>query len=91
MSEPSALLTIDEAAAQLRVSRRTLYSMIEAGEIPTVKLPGTLGHKRPPVRVARAALAAFVARLGCAGILLNMHVWDLLNMNLSDLMHMKVW
>lgn len=91
MPDTSLLLTIDEAASQLRVSRRTLYSMIEAGTIPTVKLPGTLGQKRPPVRVARAALAAFVAKLGCLGLLLNMGVWDLLNMNLGDLLYMKVW
>ena len=59
----SLLLTVDEAAAELRVSKRTFYSMIEAGAVPTVKLPGTLGAKRPPVRVSRSALRTFVEGL----------------------------
>lgn len=50
------LLTFDEAAAQLTVSRRTLYNMIRSGRIPVVRL-----CKRR-VAILPADLEAFVLR-----------------------------
>jgi excisionase family DNA binding protein len=62
MSE-TLLLTVPEAAAELRVSRSTLESMIQAGTIATVRLPGTLAVKRPPLRITRDTLREFVRSL----------------------------
>ena len=59
------LYRIREAAAVLSVSERTLYALIESGTLPAVRLP-TPGTTRPPVRIARADLLAFVAR--CRGV-----------------------
>lgn len=55
------LYRIRDAAAVLAVSERTVYSFIEGGVLPAVRLP-TTGTKRPPVRIARADLLAFVDR-----------------------------
>ncbi len=55
------LYRIRDAAAVLGVSERMVYIFIESGELPAVRLPST-GTKRPPVRVARADLTAFVDR-----------------------------
>jgi excisionase family DNA binding protein len=49
------LVTIDEAAQALSVSRRTLYRLIEAGEIDAVRI----GSSR---RVPTAALQTFCTR-----------------------------
>ncbi len=48
------LLTLDEAAGELRVSRRTLERRIKAGHMATVR------HGRT-VRVARAELWRYIA------------------------------
>lgn len=37
---PPALLSVDEAAAALGIKRSTLYKLIAAGEIGTVKISG---------------------------------------------------
>jgi excisionase family DNA binding protein len=52
-----ALLTVDEAAAQLRVSRWTVYNLIRSGQLRTIKI----GRRRlvPP-----AALGECVELLG---------------------------
>jgi excisionase family DNA binding protein len=55
------LYRIRDAAAVLAVSERMVYSLIEAGALRVVRLPST-GSKRPPVRIARADLLAFVDR-----------------------------
>ena len=52
------LLTIDEAAARLSVSRRSLYRLIEAGELPTVPSLTPAG----PHRIRPEDIAAFIAR-----------------------------
>lgn len=57
-----ALLTITEAADFLAISRRSLYSIINAGRLAVVRLPVT-GEKRAPVRVKRSDLEAFIAAL----------------------------
>lgn len=56
------LYRIRDAAAVLGVSERTIYSLIESGDVVSVRLPGT-GTKRQAVRIARADLLAFVDRL----------------------------
>lgn len=56
------LYRIREAAAILAMSPRTIYSLIERGELTPVRLP-SVGTKRAPVRIARAEVLAFVARL----------------------------
>ncbi len=50
------LLTVDDAARSLRISRSKFYGLMRAGEIPTLMLGGQR-------RVAFADLQAFVARL----------------------------
>jgi hypothetical protein len=55
------LYRIRDAAAVLSVSERMLYTLIEIGALPVVRLPGT-GTRRAPVRIARIDLVAFVNR-----------------------------
>lgn len=50
------LLRIPEAAEVLGISRSTMYKLIAAGDVPTVRI----GERA--VRVSRAALEAFVDR-----------------------------
>lgn len=51
------MLTIDEAADELRVSASTVKRLVRAGALPTVKVEGT-------TRVRRQDLEAYVAALG---------------------------
>lgn len=51
------LLTIDEAAAQLRVSRWSVYNLIRANQLRTVKI----GRRR---LVPHAAIAEYIELLG---------------------------
>ena len=55
------LYRIRDAAAVLGVSPRMIYAFMERGDLIPVRLPST-GTKRPPVRIARAELLAFVDR-----------------------------
>ncbi|MCM8757743.1 MAG: helix-turn-helix domain-containing protein [Candidatus Omnitrophica bacterium] len=43
---PEKLLTIDELASYLRVSRRTIYEWLKKGKIPAVKLVGQWRFKK---------------------------------------------
>lgn len=52
--EGTALLKIPEVAAELRVTRSTVYRLINEKKIPTVRVGGV-------TRVERAALAKFIA------------------------------
>lgn len=54
------LLTLDEAADLLAVSRRTVYSMIQRGELADV-YPTRGAH-----RVTQASVLEFLARLSAA-------------------------
>ena len=51
----TALLKIPEVAAELRVTRSTVYRYIETGLLPTVHI-----GPRKLTRVTREALAAFI-------------------------------
>lgn len=53
---PRHLLTVEAAARQLSVGRTTMYALIKAGHIATVRV----GHLR---RVPHDALSAYVAQL----------------------------
>ncbi len=55
---PAAVLTVDEAAALLRVNRKTLYAAIAAG-----KVPGTLKIGRS-IRISRSALESWMQTIG---------------------------
>jgi len=54
---PDHLLTIDEAASRLRVSRWSVYNLIRANQLRTVKI----GRRR---LVTQAALAQCIELLG---------------------------
>jgi excisionase family DNA binding protein len=51
---PSEVLTVDEAAAILRVNRKTVYDSINRGEVPGVLRLGKT------IRLSRAALLSWV-------------------------------
>jgi excisionase family DNA binding protein len=53
------LLTVDEVAAELRVSPQTVYRRISAGELEAVQL-GT--GPKAPIRVRTGALEQFLCR-----------------------------
>lgn len=54
------LCRIPEAATELGVSVRTVNSMVSAGELPVVRLPGT--GRKALVRITREDLIALIAR-----------------------------
>jgi helix-turn-helix protein len=56
------LYRIRDAASMLAVSPRMIYTFIASGVLVPVYLPSS-GTRRQPVRIARADLVAFVARL----------------------------
>lgn len=43
---PDEILTIDEVAAYLKASRRTVYRLAAGGQIPAFKLGGTWRFRR---------------------------------------------
>lgn len=47
------LLTVDEIAAELRVSRMTIYRLVHAGTIPSIRVGRSF-------RVYRTALTAYL-------------------------------
>lgn len=51
----STLLTPKEAAATLRVTRNTIYKLMEAGDLQSIKI----GKSR---RITRESIDAFIAR-----------------------------
>ncbi len=57
--EGTALLTINEAAEQLRVSRATVYRLINDGRLATVDIARIAGQTR--TRVPRQAIADYIA------------------------------
>lgn len=55
------LYRIRDAATVLAVSPRMIYTLIETGALRAIRLPST-GQRRPPVRIVRADLLAFIDR-----------------------------
>lgn len=53
---PTLLLTVEEAAAELRIARRRVFEMIREGTLPSVKI----GKSR---RITRAAVEEYVRQL----------------------------
>lgn len=56
---PAVLLTVEEAAQRLRVSRTTMFGLIKSGEVESVQI-GRLRRIRPD------ALTAYTQRLADA-------------------------
>lgn len=56
------LYRIRDAGVVLGVSERMVYSLIESGALLATRLPTTGTKGRPPVRIARRDLLAFVER-----------------------------
>ncbi|WP_414943363.1 helix-turn-helix domain-containing protein [Amycolatopsis sp. cmx-11-32] len=56
---PRTLLTVEAAAKRLSIGRTTMYALIKAGHIATVRI----GHLR---RVPSAAIAAYIEQLSVA-------------------------
>jgi len=60
--QQSSLLTPMEVAAELRVSRATVYRLINEGQIPAVHIGAGRGAaKGRATRIQRTALAAYIA------------------------------
>lgn len=59
MSTPKLLLTVEQAAAELQISKDALRRRIVAGEVQYVNV-GT--NRRPRIRVTPAALDAYIAK-----------------------------
>lgn len=59
------LLTIDDVGRVLRCSERTVYSLIDRGELQRVKLGP---HRQSAVRVPRASLHAYLVRSGATDV-----------------------
>jgi excisionase family DNA binding protein len=57
--EQKALLTVEEAAQMLRLSRKTTYRRIETGELEAVHLGS---GPKAPIRVPVDAIVAYMAR-----------------------------
>jgi len=55
-AEPGALLTVREFAAVLRVSRATVYRLVQAGAVPALRVSNS-------IRISSAAVPTSVARL----------------------------
>ena len=66
MSE-TLLLTLREAAEQLRVSTRTVHRLIHAGELPTVPVRRSLRIRRADLRAYVDGLTAKPHNAGRAG------------------------
>ena len=60
----SWLITVDEAAKLLRISRSKLYQMIARGEVPHVRLGGGAGEQdRGAIRINPISLREWLEQL----------------------------
>ncbi len=46
MDRDDEILTLDEIAAYLKIAKRTVYRLVQKGEIPAFKLGGTWRFRR---------------------------------------------
>lgn len=53
------LLTPEDVALEMKVSRSQVYALIASGDLRTVNV--SAGSRRPRLRITRAALAEFYA------------------------------
>lgn len=60
MIEEDGLLTVNEAAKVLRIARQTAYSMVNSGELPSIRL-------RRVIRVPRAAIKRLLGTVEMKG------------------------
>lgn len=70
MSEPK-LLTVDQAAEELQISRDAVRRAQRAGRLPVINVGTDL---RPRYRITRADLDAFIARSRSVGPVLDLAV-----------------
>lgn len=68
-------LTAAEVAALLRISKMTVYRMVDDGELPAIRFGG---NERRTVRIPVAALTEFVAASWVGGIPDGYRISDLL-------------
>lgn len=59
MENPNQLLSPQQVADALGISRRTVYELFRTGQVETVDVSVT-GRQKPRRRVSRAALERFV-------------------------------
>ncbi|MFI2650172.1 helix-turn-helix domain-containing protein [Micromonospora fulviviridis] len=52
-------LTVDEVAQAIRVSPKTVYRMVAAGELPRINLGK--GKRKPRIRIRQSAVEAYMA------------------------------
>lgn len=60
VSKSSTLLTVPEAAEDLRCSEMSVYRLISAGSLPTVDI--ATGKERPRTRIPRKQLEEYIAK-----------------------------
>jgi excisionase family DNA binding protein len=58
---PPPLLTVNEAAAQLKVSREQIYKLIKRGELVSIVMRGE-GGETGSRRIEQSELDAYIAR-----------------------------
>jgi excisionase family DNA binding protein len=56
------MLKVRQIAKQLDISLKTVYKVIESGQLPALKI-GVPGSKRPTIRVTEAALEKYILGL----------------------------
>lgn len=56
------LLTVDAVARMLSLSRRTVYAIIRAGDLPVVRIR-TAPHVKPIIRVTPEAVDGYIKRI----------------------------
>jgi len=54
-----AFLTVAEVATAIRVSPKTVYRLIAAGELPRINLGQ--GKRKPRIRIRQSAVEAYMA------------------------------
>lgn len=61
-ADEAPVLTVDEAAAYLKVTRRQIYNLIYQGELDSISYPTPSGKGRGLRRIRRSECDAFLKR-----------------------------